>query len=769
MTTLPPFEKVYLLLAICVSVGLLSACGGGGGDSITASSAPVQPLPVQPLPVQPLPVQPLPVQPLPVQPLPVQPLPVQPLPVQPVTQLDGASIGNYTVAERDIALAEGVKIWRQQRIDINGINKGACASCHSADGIELALWKFRDNDIFRRAHIDGVSPPDQQRLVKYFAALRQKYRVTALRDVALDHPFQPGGSWFTGTINERDLSFATKSLSKEMPTLMGAPISTVAQAKQAVVEVRATNPETVKIGIELPRISADCARGVAECSLNDWMSDLPQFPKPSQEAAWFALNDAYIANPTDAKLRELLIAIDSMTTSWLNPGETSIGPAGNLGLLKFRSMQILQHFLRRQQLGLHTPGELINPMAAVNGTNLERANFPFVVGDLVFDKTLASLKLGRADKLPVFVRSSLGETATQPLLDSKVEAQKRLMHTPWWWAGFMFDPGLSSGTGSEYFISSLANPQDDGYAFHQFYAAARNAVDDEYRAKRGVDRSPTRLPAGQPSTGIGDNAMLFVNAESRLLYRQLSVNWVRMNMLLTLDKLRQFGATALSAPYGDVGGFICNNANNGQTLLSSVMAAASLDGKSAAFLFASYNQIRQLANCPSPSLLPTNYIAGEGNGLLVEWFSSMDFNSRRTGTKFGGRIEPILQLGRQEYARGYFRDYLASTGVVGNAASRSSGFLLVPVTGDYIFGEGSEAQARLWVNDQLVYNSELSSQAVGGFNINNGVKIRLESGQRVSIRLERYNVPLNGIDLGWGLADGSMPVHGVPTSQLIPQ
>jgi hypothetical protein len=74
----------------------------------------------------------------------------------------------------------------------------------------------------------------------------------------------------------------------------------------------------------------------------------------------------------------------------------------------------------------------------------------------------------------------------------------------------------------------------------------------------------------------------------------------------------------------------------------------------------------------------------------------------------------------------------------------------------------------LWVNDQLVYSAELPTQSVGGFNINSGVKIRLEAGQRVSIRLERYNVPFNGIELGWGLADGSLPMHGIPTSQLLP-
>lgn len=678
-----------------------------------------------------------------------------------------ASPAGLPPGELDAALAEGLRIWRQQRVDIHGVNKGACASCHSADGIELALWSFQDADIVRRAHIDGVALDEQGKLVRYFAALRQRYAVSKPRDVATDRPFQPGGSWFTGSSNARDAQFATQSLAAELPVLMGPPIETLSQAQAALAEIRASNPRRLKVGIEMPAISLDCARGSAECSLNDWMADLPRFPKPESEAAWFALNDRYIANPTDAALRELLIAVDSMTTPWLNPGETGRGAAGTLGSEKFKSMQILQHLLRREQLGLFKPGEDLNPIVAINGPGLERSNFPFVVGDIAFEKTDRILR--RADQLPIFVRESLGETAARPLSDADVSRQKVALRTPWWWAGFMFDPALTSGTGTEYFVGLLANPEaeTEGLAFHQLYAAMRSAVEPEYRARRGTDFSALRLPEGRVDIGReADTAMLFDTAEARQRYRLASVNWLRMHLLLLQDQLRRHGRDALSGPHLEPTGFVCEQRAN-EGLPGSVLAAASLDGASAAFLFGLYNEVRSRAGCPS-RLLPSSYIAGQGTGLQVVWFASLDPNSGRAGARLGQRVEPMLALHRQEFDRGYYRDHMKAIGATAASATRSSGFLLAPLTGNYVFGERSAQQARLWVDGKLVFDSSQSSADQFGHRVNPGSSLRLQAGQRVSIVFERYNAAESGIALGWAVPEASLPMSPIPSSQLFP-
>ncbi|MDQ3230934.1 MAG: hypothetical protein M3Q07_03865, partial [Pseudobdellovibrionaceae bacterium] len=85
---------------------------------------------------------------------------------------DKAAIGAFSEAEMNQKIAAGLAIWRKQRTDLNGIDKGACANCHSSDGFELALYDISDDDVRRRAHIDGVNEVDREALVEYFAALR---------------------------------------------------------------------------------------------------------------------------------------------------------------------------------------------------------------------------------------------------------------------------------------------------------------------------------------------------------------------------------------------------------------------------------------------------------------------------------------------------------------------------------------------------------------------------------------------------------------------
>lgn len=689
----------------------------------------------------------------------------------PIQAAAEANIGSFTDAELQTVLADGLTIWRAQRIDINGINKGACANCHSADGLELALWEFDDVDIVRRAHIDGVNAADQAKLVQYFAALRQKYKVTTLRSVADDRPFQPGGNWFTGTFNERDAQFAAQSLAREYPTLMGPPIITLAAARQAIAEVRNSNPLKVKVGIEMPRMSADCFRGGEECTLDDWMSDLPRFPVPASEAAWYQLNDEYIANPTDAGLRKLLSAVDSMTTSWKNPGEATQGPAGNLGTIKFKSMQVLQHFLRMQQLGKFTPqqGDNLSPLAAVIGKRDAggEVNYPFIVGDIAFNKTLGNLRLKEAAHLPLFVRKSLGETATQPLTNEALEADKARVRMPWWWVGFIMDPGLNlGGTGGEYFLQNLVRADEGGLPFHQLYAATRTAADGGYRAQTGTDYSLHRLPTHDVAVGPGDNPEFFDRVVDRQAYRRASVNWARTVLLLTQDRLMQAGPAALDRFAAKPDGYVCFDKDTDR-LPAMVLSAANLDGTSARFLFELYNDIRVRAGCAT-NLRPTGYVAGPGGGLKVEWFSTMDYVTRKTGNKLGERTEPIMDFSSQSTARGYVGAYRASIGAVGNAASRSSGYLHVPLTGTYIFGTRTDLPARLWVDGKLVYDYEQRATFEGN-RINPGVTLQLQAGAKVSIVFERYNVANSGIHIAWKLAGQSAPMRSIPSSQLSPE
>lgn len=681
---------------------------------------------------------------------------------------DAASIGTFSAAEMDRLLEQGKVIWRAQRRDINGINKGACANCHSSNGIELALYKFKDGDILRRAQLDGVSPAEQETLVKYFAALRQYYKITALRDVLEDRPFQPKGQPFSGTVAERDYQFATKSLAVVAPTLMNGTIDTLAKALKAKEELRLSNPLDVQIGIPLPRLSEDCSRGAEHCTANDWMADLPRIPKPEMSAQWFALNDEYIANPTDANLRAILSAVETMTDSWKNPGEV-VGPqANNLGTLKFKSMQIAQHYLRRQQQGLPTEQ---NPLAALKDASqgLKRPNFPFLVGDFAFNKFDTPWK--RPNEMPVFVRSSLGETATRPLADADVQRVKDAMATPWWYLGFMLDANLGTGTNREYFFGELPTGPTAGYPFHELYAVSKHG--SILVPKRPVN-AESNIAFSSPAwrnVGEADQPRLFSSIEARQLYRRLESNWTLMWMLLAREQIDKSGVASFGADSIDISLNICampvgTSAN--ASLRKWVAAATSFDPANAQFIFNLYNDLITKANCGLAPLTST-YQAGTGTGLKVEWIEGPgdEFNGKSAslGKVVGQRVEPIISFGR-ETGTGYYAEYTKSLGVnivEGSAYSaRGTGFVTAPVSGEYEFFL-SAGFGKLFVNGKEIYNE---------FRYNEDKPLRatvtLQAGQRYPILFERHGCAACGINLEWRTLDGKLPRQKVPTQQLEP-
>jgi hypothetical protein len=74
--------KRFKLTAILSGIALLTACGGGGGDSDTAT-APTEPAPTTPAPTEPTPTEPTPTEPTPTEPAPTTPAPTEPTPTEP--------------------------------------------------------------------------------------------------------------------------------------------------------------------------------------------------------------------------------------------------------------------------------------------------------------------------------------------------------------------------------------------------------------------------------------------------------------------------------------------------------------------------------------------------------------------------------------------------------------------------------------------------------------------------------------------------------------
>ena len=680
-----------------------------------------------------------------------------------------AGIGQFAAAELQRTLSEGRTIWRAQRLDINGVNKGACANCHSSDGVELAFWKFTDDDIRRRGHLDGVTATEREALVRYFGGLRQQYKITALKDVLVDRPFQPKGRPFDGTLAERDLQFATQTLAAVAPTLVNGVVDTLPKALQARAELKASNPLDMQIGIALPRVSEDCFRGAAHCSTNDWMADTPRIPKQAMSAQWFALNDTYLADPTDQNLAAVMVAIESMTDAWVNPGASSPAQAAVLGTEKFKSMQILQHFLRRQQLGLFKPADDQNPLAALRGLGLglKRPNFPFLVGDFSFNKDGAPWTHG--NEMPVFVRASLGEDATHPLTDAQVQHAKDEMNTPWWYAGFMFDAALGTGTNREYFFGNLGVGETGGYPFHLYYVVGKHGAIQTGRGTATAQGDPNLAMsvAAWKAIGEADQPRLFASIEARQLYRRMEANWTRMWMLLAKEQIQKSGLASLSSDQ-DLGLNLCA-ASGWASLREWVATSTAFDPEHAAATFGLYNELTQLARCNLPAFT-ASYQAGTGSGLLVEWFagSGDEFNGKSSALtkQLGQRVEPILAFPGRETGSGYYAAWARSIGVdvVDNSAysARGTGFVQAPVSGEYRFFL-SGGFGKLSVGGKELYNE---------FRYNEGTPLRatitLQAGQRYPLVFERHGYAAGGMQLEWQTVDGALPRQKVPTLQLAP-
>jgi hypothetical protein len=703
-----------------------------------------------------------------------------------------AAIGTFSLAERDQVLADGIKVWRAQRIDINGINKGACANCHSADGIELTMWDFHDDDVRRRAHIDGVNEKDRELLVKYFAALRQKYSIKTLKSIQDDRPFQPGESDnntpFDGaTVAERDFKFVDVTLRSVAPTLFGQ-MDTLAKAVQARAELKATNPLKMRVGIPFPRMSEDCFRGSEHCSLNDWMSDLPQIPKPEKSAEWFALNDAYIANPSPENLREVLKAIDTMTDGWRNPGETESGPSGGLGYTKFKSMQILQHVLRRRQLGLPVDAD---PLEAVRAFDQKRPNAPFLVGDWSFNKFGA--KWEQPSQMPTFVRKGLGESSSHVLTGfnpskegtSDVEIKKAEMAIPWWYAGFVFDSFLKSGTGGEYFLGNLGTDQNNAYPFHRYYAIGRvGAINDQLRrSNRGTlttaDVAALNVAFGSPgwrSIGREDLPRLHSTLASRQLYRKLEMNWALMVMLLDREQLQKSGLAGFNAD--EIEKHLC--AASGEFSLRQWTASAiGLEGERAEFALKLYNEINSLAKCSNPPLSAT-YTVGSGTGLTLTWYKGSGDalggapSAITNGSVLATKVEPIVDFPGRENGKGYFSAWATSVGFnvtedmpkAQDASAIGTGFIMAPVTGVYeivletknsTYGRMSVAGVEVFKTFAFINDGAQAKQTVS-----------LTAGVKYPIRFERHGNASGGVQIIWRTLDGALPSTKIPTSQLYP-
>jgi hypothetical protein len=364
-----------------------------------------------------------------------------------------AAVGESKTApaqSQEDQLKQGLALWRKSGAIQGG---AACATCHSPDGIELAEYAFDDEDIARRA-MPHLGYEDGHRIVEYIHTLRAKLKITKLRDPNLDRPLQPGGSVLPGkTAAERDLAFG-RELEEKLPTLFGPAISSVEQAEQAEQELLRLSPVSLKIGIPLSRLSEDVAHGSEHASISQWLPEEPPLIAADQQAAWYAAEDAYLANPNHETLHELLTLHYKLVNASIQPGLKS------LSTLKFRSLLILQDRMRHQteKAEVAVTDDLIGPQSY---------NALWSLGDaarLMVDRTPAGMQMSP-------------ETVAKKVIDVPLDVQLHQLRVAWFWLGWLSDQGLfltSPEVKTKFGMwLSQSLSQDGPYPFHDVYANAR--------------------------------------------------------------------------------------------------------------------------------------------------------------------------------------------------------------------------------------------------------------------------------------------------------
>jgi mono/diheme cytochrome c family protein len=204
----------------------------------------------------------------------------------------------WSAAKVEEVYRKGLAAWRKP----GAVDQQACVNCHSADGIELAVIGFSDDSILRRGQ-QHVSPEDALAIRDFIHAQRRRYGLS--RTCSTDwRPFQPGGTVLPGTTrNEQDAAFMGV-LKKRGLLVAAGKVVTLDDAKRAFTELQAVDLRQLPMGLPLPRWSEDKFNGPEHRDINDYMPAVPHIP--NRPAEYFALEDEYLANPTDATLYKLI-------------------------------------------------------------------------------------------------------------------------------------------------------------------------------------------------------------------------------------------------------------------------------------------------------------------------------------------------------------------------------------------------------------------------------------------------------------------------------
>jgi hypothetical protein len=349
-------------------------------------------------------------------------------------------------------LADGLIDWRTP--DGDGIT---CAQCHGPGGYDVAVFSFTQADL-RRATAPHLDDAAADRIFKMIELHRRNYPPAGgLKDVTAFRPFQPTGVVLGGanaTQEQRDAAFGNHVAANFL--YAQGRIDTLAQARAVRDQLVALDIDSVPIGIAFNRWSESVSRQGAQDGgkIAEWLPGIGFQVLGANAAAFEALEDAYVANPTDANFWNLFHKIDA----WTTPDPHNSGPVTDINWIRLHREQlksnlVFQHDELLKSQGVHdwvTGRTSVRPFQDQEGQGSKLAFFWDVADAARIVKSTSFAQL------PVRHQQSLW-LGSPELISTQVN---RLRNT-WFYLGWtvdhsLFFTGPSNATRSgEYFIEQL--------------------------------------------------------------------------------------------------------------------------------------------------------------------------------------------------------------------------------------------------------------------------------------------------------------------------
>ncbi len=240
----------------------------------------------------------------------------------------------------------GLRAWREP--DELG---ASCADCHGFDGLDLAVLGLTDAD-FRRRGVDHVPPESVEAIVDLVHLLREEMSITAPCSLEW-RVFQPGGETIAGdTVLERELAFGESLQEMGFAIASDEPIQTAEDALRVYSELAHAPIRHMPIPVPLPRWSDDHARGAQYRNINDWVTDHGIIAREGQRDAWYALHDAYLADPSEENLFATIRGIEELMEPLpLREHQTITRFINKLNDERYITALLAQHLFRMELTG----------------------------------------------------------------------------------------------------------------------------------------------------------------------------------------------------------------------------------------------------------------------------------------------------------------------------------------------------------------------------------------------------------------------------------